>query len=268
MDLQADLRAIRDDYDRDLRMRPFQGGLGHAFAWDGGCFRFTGPGAGVEENGVLFARLDDREADMAIAAQIAHFRALGHAFEWKLHDYDRPADLRRRLLAAGLRAEGEETVVVRPLDGADATPPAGAPAGLTVAEITDDAGFAGLEALMVAVYGDERHAAWLVGDLMRERRETPGNLLLWTARAAGEMVSAGWLRLHEGTRFASLWGGATVAEWRGRGLYGHLVGLRLAVARQAGYRYVTVDCSADSLPILERRGFHRLAVVTPMIWQP
>lgn len=263
-----ELQAVREVYDRDLRMRPFQGGLGHSFAWDRGCFRFTGPGPGVEENGVIFARLDDREADEAIAAQIAHFGSLGHAFEWKLHDYDLPSDLRRRLLAAGLRAETEETVVARPLDGDDGETRAGAPAGVTVAEIEDDAGFAGLEALMVAVYGDERHAAWLVGDLMRERRETPDSLRLWTAQAGGEMVSAGWLRLHQGTRFASLWGGATVAEWRGRGLYGHLVGLRLAVARRAGYRYVTVDCSADSLPILERRGFRRLAVVTPMIWQP
>ena len=41
---------------------------------------------------------------------------------------------------------------------------------------------------------------------------------------------------------------------------------RLAAAR--GYRYLQVDASPDSRPILERLGFIRLARTTPYVWEP
>jgi len=41
---------------------------------------------------------------------------------------------------------------------------------------------------------------------------------------------------------------------------------RLAAAR--GYRYLYVDASPDSRPILARLGFSRLARTTPYVWDP
>jgi hypothetical protein len=43
-------------------------------------------------------------------------------------------------------------------------------------------------------------------------------------------------------------------------------GARLAAAR--GYRYLYVDASPDSQPILARLGFSRLARTTPYVWDP
>jgi len=36
----------------------------------------------------------------------------------------------------------------------------------------------------------------------------------------------------------------------------------------SGYRYLTVDASTDSEPILGRLGFRRLARTTPYTWRP
>jgi hypothetical protein len=71
------------------------------------------------------------------------------------------------------------------------------------------------------------------------------------------------VEFHLGTDFASLWGGGTVAAWRGRGVYRCVVAHRAAAAAARGFRYLQVDASADSQPILRRLGFVELATTTP-----
>jgi len=68
--------------------------------------------------------------------------------------------------------------------------------------------------------------------------------------------------------FAGLWGGATLAEWRGRGIYRALVARRAQLAAARGVRYLQVDASSDSAPILQRLGFQALATTTPYVWTP
>jgi hypothetical protein len=46
------------------------------------------------------------------------------------------------------------------------------------------------------------------------------------------------------------------------------LGGRLLAAAARGYRYLYVDASPDSQPILARLGFSRLAVTTPYVWIP
>jgi len=66
-----------------------------------------------------------------------------------------------------------------------------------------------------------------------------------------------------GSEFASLWGGGTLAAWRGRGVFRSVVAYRARLAAERGYRYLQVDASEDSRPILERLGFVVLATTTP-----
>ena len=68
-------------------------------------------------------------------------------------------------------------------------------------------------------------------------------------------MCAGWVRFPSGTDFATLWGGATLPEWRGQGIYRALVAQRTRLAAERGRRYMEVDASDDSRPILERLGF-------------
>ena len=55
--------------------------------------------------------------------------------------------------------------------------------------------------------------------------------------------------------FATLQGGATLPEWRSRGVYRALVARRAVLAAERGCEYLQVDASDDSRPILERLGF-------------
>ncbi|MYS42540.1 GNAT family N-acetyltransferase, partial [Streptomyces sp. SID5998] len=74
--------------------------------------------------------------------------------------------------------------------------------------------------------------------------------------------------LPPGTGFAGLWGGGTVAGWRGRGVYRALVAHRARIAADRGYRHLHVDASAQSRPILERLGFAALTTTTPYVYEP
>jgi GNAT superfamily N-acetyltransferase len=82
------------------------------------------------------------------------------------------------------------------------------------------------------------------------------------------VVAAGWVEFHPGSRFAGLWGGATLRQWRGRGIYRALVARRAQLAAARGVRYLQVDASSESAPILRRLGFQALATTTPYVWTP
>jgi GNAT superfamily N-acetyltransferase len=71
-----------------------------------------------------------------------------------------------------------------------------------------------------------------------------------------------------GTGFAGLWGGGTVPEWRGRGLYHALVAHRARIAADRGHPWLQVDASDDSRPVLGRLGFTVLSTTTPYDYRP
>jgi hypothetical protein len=65
-----------------------------------------------------------------------------------------------------------------------------------------------------------------------------------------------------------MWGGGTLPGWRRRGIYRALVVYRAKLAATRGYRFLQVDASAQSQPILQRLGFVSLARTTPFGWDP
>ncbi len=255
-------------YDRDCRMREFS--EDHTFAWDGPVFRMAGTSAHDYDNGVLYSRFDDNDAvaviEAAISSQVAHFSAIGHAFEWKYHDHDGPACLPDRLAHAGFVASPIETLVVADLERSFSVRPL--PDGVEIVHLEDPDEFDALGTVNATVNGDAEHAAWLVEALRSEKRAAPDTLQAYIARVDGAPVSTGWLRLPADSSFASLWGGSTLVEWQRHGIYTNLVARRMADARARGFCWLTVDCSEKSLPLLVRRGFEKLAVITPWIWRP
>jgi GNAT superfamily N-acetyltransferase len=252
-------------FEQEVRTRS-QTAPGFAVAWDGPVLRMVGPDREAQSNGILASRLDEASADAAIARQVAFFREQGRAFEWKLFDYDRPADLAKRLAAAGFVAAEPETLVVCEV-GAD-TRYREPPPGILIEKIDDPAGFGVIEEVNGAVYGDPDHARWLAATVASEKRADPDALSLYAAFADGEPVSVAWMRHRRGEAFGTLWGGSTLEAWRGRGLYQALVASRVAEARSRGCRWLTVDCSPMSLPILVRCGFEALAITRPYIRSP
>jgi GNAT superfamily N-acetyltransferase len=85
------------------------------------------------------------------------------------------------------------------------------------------------------------------------------------ATAADVPIAAARVEFRAGTDFAGLWGGGTLSAWRGRGVFRSLVAHRAALASARGFRYLQVDASPDSRPILKRLGFIELATTTPFV---
>ncbi|MFD9465894.1 GNAT family N-acetyltransferase [Streptomyces sp. NPDC060027] len=218
-------------------------------------------GADKGWNGVLWSDLDETNADAAIAAQVRFFSGLGGGFEWKLYGHDRPEDLGQRLRAAGFTAQPEETLMIAELG--DLTLDAEPPEGVRLLPVTDRAG--------VDLVADVHEQAF-GGDSTRLRHQLlaqlTGDTVVAVVALAGDVpVSAARMELPPGARFAGLWGGGTVEAWRGRGIYRALVAHRARVAADRGYRYVQVDASSQSRPILARLGFQPLTTTTPYFYE-
>lgn len=108
---EQDRAAVLSAYDHDERRHARVAAPGYTREWDGSMLRLTGPDAQPWSNTILFSNLADTDVEDAIAHQIEHYSRLGHAFEWKLHNYDRPLDLGDRLRDAGFSADPVETLV-------------------------------------------------------------------------------------------------------------------------------------------------------------
>jgi len=213
---------------------------------------------------VLWSDLDEATADAAIAAQVGYFAGLGRGFEWKHYGHDQPADLGERLLKAGLVPEEPEALMVAEIAGLPTEP--ALPEGMRIERVTDAAGVR----LMIEAHDAafEHPSPRLERELLRQVEQNPDSLTALVVLAGDRPVCGARMEFHQGTDFASLWGGGTAPEWRGKGIYKATVAWRTRLAAERGYRYLQVDASDDSRPILGRLGFERLSVTTPYNYEP
>ncbi|MFB7456259.1 GNAT family N-acetyltransferase [Streptomyces sp. NPDC056188] len=257
-----DHAAVLALYDRDLREGAEPDGSGSRVERAGKVVRQIG--SAQDWNGVLWSDLDESSADAAIAEQTARYGESGLAFEWKVYGHDQPADLGRRLLAAGFAAEPQETLMVAEIAELDlGTEP---PEGVRLRTVTDEAGVDLLVGVHEQVFG--RDGSRLRHRLLAGLAAEPDTLVAVVALAGDVPVSAARMELLPGTGFAGLWGGGTLEGWRGRGVYRALVAHRARVAADRGCRYLQVDASSRSRPILERLGFTALTTTTPYVYEP
>ncbi|GAA2363760.1 N-acetyltransferase [Catellatospora methionotrophica] len=265
MTSQLDADALLRAYDEQLRTEipdPLPAGM--VVEWDGPVVRMSG----LDRGGFVTYRdvspLSGPDLDALIARQRDYFAARGEEVEWKLRGHDLPADLPERLEAAGFAPDELETVIIG-LAAPLAQPPV-LPDGVTLREVTARADLERIAAMEEAVWHDDR--SHLVYGLAKELEADPHGLTIVVAEAGDEVVSAGWIRYEKGTDFAGLWGGSTLEQWRGRGIYKALVAYRAVRAVERGFTYLQVDASSDSRPILERLGMVAVTTTTPYIWRP
>jgi GNAT superfamily N-acetyltransferase len=261
---ELDAAALLAAYDTQLRgQAPDPMPVGWRVEPDGPVLRhFTEHGGFVGYRSV--ADLPPAELDALIARQRDVFAARGEQVEWKWHEHDLPADLPDRLRAAGFEPEERETVVVglaEPLTGEPVLPE-----GVRLRQVADRVDLDKIAAMEGEVWSEQR--GWLAEGLAAEVAADPDSLTILVAEAGDTVVSAGWVRYTPGTEFASLWGGATLEAWRHKGIYRALVAARANLAVARGYRYLQVDASDNSRPILERLGFVPLTVTVPYVFTP
>ncbi|NEC85465.1 GNAT family N-acetyltransferase [Streptomyces sp. SID12501] len=248
-------------YDRDMREGAQPDGPGARIERVGGVVRQVADAQGW--NGVVWSDLDASRADEAIAEQIRHYSDLGRTFEWKLYGHDLPVDLGQRLRTAGFTPEPEETLMIGEVAGLtfDTEPPE----GIRLVPVTDRAGVELVADVHEKAFGTD--SSRMRHQLLARLTDDPDTVTAVVALAGDEPVSAARMELVPGTRFAGLWGGGTVEAWRGKGIYRALVAHRARDAVKRGYRYLQVDASHQSRPVLERLGFEPLTTTTPYVYE-
>jgi hypothetical protein len=257
-----DPAALLAAYDAQLRGAAEVAG---AVSWDrsGPLWRAVFPTSGF----VSYESLEGvDDLDALIAETVAFFAAVPQVeeFEWKTRGHDRPEDLGERLEAHGLVPEEIETVMV-----GEATALAvdvELPPGVRVRRVDQlperDALVVEASEVAARIFGDGPSGAEMLDRLDRMQ----GLEQFWVAEADGHVVCSGRLARVEGTEFAGVWGGSTLPEWRGRGIYRALTAARARAALDEGVRYIHSDCTAMSRPILERSGLVAVTTSTPYVW--
>lgn len=233
---------------------------------DGPLLRHLGFGSGGFLGYRDLGGLDGPELDELIARQVRIFTERGEAVEWKYHSHDLPADLPARLLAAGFEPEEEETVVIGPVAPLAAAPVRHIP-GVRLREVTARADLDRIAEMEEKVWGEDSRS-WLAESLEKEIAADPEQITVVVAEAEDLVVCAGWVRYVPGTPFAGLWGGSTLPEWRGRGIYKAIAEYRARHAAERGYQYLQVDASPNSRPILQRLGLVAVTTTTPYVFTP
>jgi hypothetical protein len=210
--------------------------------------------------------LEGEALDALIAETVAHFRDGTDvaSFEWKTRGHDAPADLGEQLAAQGLVPEEVETVMLGEAERLAVDVPLDP--GVVVRRVGEGGDLredvTRLLAVQEEVFGTGRGPG--ADTALAEIAD--GDSEYWIAEAEGRVVSAGRLTFVPGTGVAGVWGGGTLPEWRGRGIYRALVAARARSALARGVRLIHSDCSAMSRPILERSGLVAVTTTTPYVW--
>ncbi len=245
-----DVAEVLALYDRDERRNTEEMGMRREVA--PGVVRLVDT-VGTQ-SAIVFSQLKAQTADAVILREMRYFAELGHVLEWKLFGHDRPADLRQRLLDRGFEPEERESIMVLDL----AEPPAALlrPLPEALRRIRTAEALKDVTRVREAVWPGQH--PWLEQRLAWMLRTDPERLSVYAIYDDDEPVCAGRIHFPAGSRFASLWGGATLSQRRGRGFYTALLAARVQEAIARHVRFLTIDAGAMSRPIVEKLGFREI----------
>lgn len=219
--------------------------------------------SGSSEGTVICSQLNEANANQVIREQMEYFESLEQGFEWKLYDYDQPPDLKERLVSFGFEIEEAEAIMV--LDLEDAPQVLWQPVLKDIRRITEPEKLSDVLAVQQQVWDED--FSWLEEYIGGTLRTDPEQMSVYVAFVDGQPASAAWTYFPKHSQFASLWGGSTVSAFRKQGLYTALLAVRAQEARERGVRFLTVDASDMSRPILEKFGFQMIAWSYPCKWE-
>jgi GNAT superfamily N-acetyltransferase len=218
---------------------------------------------GRGEGFIAYANLTNENVDATIREQIAYFEKLGQDFEWKYYSHDRPEDLLEHFCAHSFDIEEREALLV--LDLNQLPERLRHPISHDIRLLKEPKELEDVLKVETAVWKSDQSN--IVAYLVKNMETQPEMLRVYIAYIDDKPVSCAWMFFHEGSHFASLWGGSTIKEYRGRGIYTTLITLRAQEAIRRGASFLTVDASPMSQPILENLGFQFLAYTYPCKWK-
>lgn len=209
---------------------------------------------------------DAEEIDRLVVAALEHFRAdpeIAHV-EWKTREHDHAPGLHEALLGHGFVPDDPESIMIGEAERLAVDVPL--PERVRLRRITAERDVHAMHAMTAEAFGDTPAEGAEMANALLRRMALDDGMELWVAEADGKIVSAGRLEPVAGTTFAGIWGGSTLPEWRGRGIYRALTAARARSALRMGKTLIHSDSTEYSRPILERYGFLKVSTTTPYEW--
>jgi GNAT superfamily N-acetyltransferase len=244
-----DNNTLLQHFDQDLRIDIVYPGMRKDVL--PGLVRFVRPAPGMSF--ISYTDLPASQLDAAVTEQLAYVEEHKLVFSWKTYAHDPQNGLAERLTAHGFAAPAPEPVML--LDLAATPAPLRTPVQANVQRLNSTARLEDVIMIEAQVWGGD--FTWLQWRLTGHMH-VPGYLSVYVAYADNRPASAAWVYYQANGRFASLFGGSTLPAYRGRGLYTALLAARAQEALARGYRYLLVEPSDMSRPIITRLGFTTL----------
>jgi hypothetical protein len=183
--------------------------------------------------------------------------------EWKTRAHDHAPGLHEVLLEHGFIPDEPESIMIGEARLLAVDIPL--PDGVTLRRVTREADVRAMCAMQYEIFG--RPPSHEMADELLHRLSRDDGMELWVAEAEGQIVTAGRMDPVPGTEFAGIWGGATRAAWRRRGIYRALTAARARSALRLGKTMINSDSTEFSRPILERSGLVKVSSTTPYNWR-
>ncbi len=200
-----------------------------------------------------------------VAETVAHYRRDPgiNRVEWKTRGHDHAPGLHDALLNNGFTTDEPESIMIG--DARTLAVDVPLPEGVRLRRVTAEADVRAMCAMLGAVFDDPDSDEQ--ADALLRRLTFNDGMELWVAESQRQIVSAGRLEPVHGSQFAGIWGGATIADWRGRGIYRALTAARARSALRAGKTLIHSDSTEYSRPILQRAGLVAVSTTTPYRWR-
>jgi hypothetical protein len=218
-----------------------------------------------EEGSCILHHQFPRGASVAqvIEEQVESFKDLRKNFEWKVYATDEPATLGAELIKQGFTEGPVESFMVLDLRTAPAA--LFSPSAHHVRRITDDAGVR--DAVSVAERVWDEPMGDRIDALATQLHRSPDSISIYVVYADDNPVSSAWINFNPASPFAGLWGGSTLLGHRGQGCYRALLAERAREALARDVKFLTIDASPMSRPIVERFGFAWITDTRPYEWR-
>jgi GNAT superfamily N-acetyltransferase len=217
----------------------------------------------MDEGIIIYSHLPGKKIEEIIKHEIGYFSQLGLDFEWKAYRHDQPEGLNTLLADMGFEVETPDSVMVYDIN--DPSPLLTYEPVNTIRRLTSAEDVAHVLSVQQQVWDEELPG--VVNYLQYRLERCPELISVFGAYENDKPVSSAWITYHPGSHFAGLWGGTTLPDFRNRGYYSSLLKVRIQEAKERGFRYVTVDASPMSRPILENFGFRCITHAWRCVWR-
>ncbi|MBL8309560.1 MAG: hypothetical protein JNL19_03960 [Burkholderiales bacterium] len=211
---------------------------------------------------IMWHGFDDRDAEHCVDAEMTAVRGHASVLMWKLYAHDRSHDaLREALLARGFDENDPSTLMAAAVDTVRAALPVAAGGPLTARQLTTVRDLDAYQAIWDDIWPGAPNARYVNDYKSRIEQGDPGVVFFAGFTPTGEGVTSGYMFHHPGDPFALLCGGGTKVAWRQQHAYTLMLSVRAQAAATRGARYLAVEASAESRPILARLGFQPLSTL-------